>query len=91
MLIQEGAKSLGISWGTLKADIVIGSDGPQIIELAGRLSGNYLATHHIPMAYGINIVKSLISLSIGEHVKSEELIAKHKKFLGVRYFFPSEG
>ncbi len=90
-LIQDGAESLGISWGSVKADIVIGSDGPEIIELAGRLSGNYLATHHIPMAYGIDIVGSLINMSIDKKVNIEELKPKYKNFLGVRYFFPNKG
>lgn len=90
-LIQDGAKALGISWGTVKADIVIGPDGPEIIELAGRLSGNYLATHHIPMAYGVDIVGALINMSIGNSVAPEYVTPKHKKYMGVRYFFPEQG
>ena len=90
-LIQDGAESLGISWGTLKADIVMSSEGPQIIELAGRLSGNYFATHHIPMAYGVDLVGSLIKTSMGQDIQKEDLMPNRNKFFGVRYFFPNEG
>jgi len=90
-LTENAAKSLGIEWGPVKGDIVLNDKGPQIIELAARLSGNYLATHHIPMAYGVDIVSAMISLALGENVDPGLLRPKHKKYLGVRYFFPPPG
>ena len=91
ILIQKAALALNISWGTVKADIVLTKSGPKIIELAARLSGNYLATHQIPMVYGVNIVRALIKMSIGEKVKKSDLQIKQKNYLGVRYFFPPPG
>ncbi|WP_339672297.1 ATP-grasp domain-containing protein [Dasania marina] len=90
-LIERGALALGLQWGTVKADIVLSEQGPEIIELAGRLSGNYLATHHIPMAYGIDLVGVLIDLCMGKTIARERLTEQHKKYLGVRYFFPLAG
>ena len=91
-VIEAGARSLGLNWGPVKADIVIGDNGiPQIIELAGRLSGNYLATHHIPFAYGIDLVGAIIDLCLGLKVDDNALQPQYKKYLGVRYFFPKEG
>lgn len=91
-VIEAGARSLGLIWGPVKADIVIGDNGrPQIIELAGRLSGNYLATHHIPFAYGVDLVGAIIDLCLDLEIDSNSLTPKYKKYLGVRYFFPPEG
>jgi len=90
-LIERGAKALGLTFGSVKADIVMGKNGPEIIELAGRLSGNYLATHHIPMAYGVDLVGALIDLCMGKAIDVKALIPIQKKFLGVRYFFPVAG
>jgi biotin carboxylase len=90
-LIERAAHSMNIHWGPVKADIVLTTKGPQIIELAARLSGNYLATHHIPMAYGVNIVDSMIKLALAEEVDQVELVPQWKKYLGVRYFFPEAG
>ncbi len=90
-LIERAALSLGIEWGPAKGDIVISSNGLQIIELAARLSGNYLATHHIPMAYGVDIVGAMIRLALGDSIDPNSLRPKHKKYLGVRYFFPPVG
>ena len=91
-LIEAGALSLGLKTGTVKADIVITEDGqPMIIELAGRLSGNYLATHHIPAAYGIDLVGALIDLSLGKQPDARKLEPRWKRYFGVRYFFPPPG
>jgi biotin carboxylase len=92
LLIEIGAFSLGLSWGVVKADIVLGrKNKPMIIELAGRLSGNYLATHHIPAAYGVDLVGAMIDLCMGKEVNNAMLQAKYKKYIGVRYFFPPVG
>jgi len=90
-LMDEAAKSLGLNWGPFKGDIVLSEDGPTIIEIAARLSGNYLATHHIPMAYGVDLVGAMIKLSLDIPFNLSSLCPKNKKFLGVRYFFPPTG
>lgn len=90
-VVENAARSLGIKFGSVKADIVLSDDNPMIIELAARLSGNYLATHHIPMAYGVDIVSAVINLSLGNEINKNDLIPKIKKYIGVRYFFPKPG
>ncbi|TNE66504.1 MAG: ATP-grasp domain-containing protein [Alphaproteobacteria bacterium] len=91
-VIEAGANALGLTWGVVKADIVLGPEGePAIIELAGRLSGNYLATHHIPFAYGVDLVGAVIDLSLGHRVDPERLQPTRQRYLGVRYFFPPKG
>jgi len=90
-LVEKSALSLGINFGSVKADIVLSKNKTMIIELAARLSGNYLATHHIPWAFGVNIVDLVIKLSLGEEIDEKLVIPKHKKYLGVRYFFPEPG
>ena len=91
-LISRAAAALGSDWGSVKADIVVDLDGnPMVIELAGRLSGNYLATHHIPMTYDVDIVGALIDLSLGHRVDAKDLKKNPIRYLGVRYLFPSTG
>jgi len=90
-LIENASKSLGITFGSIKADIVQSNNGPMIIELAARLSGNYLASHHIPIAYGIDIVSAVIKLSLGIELDPSLVTPKHKNYLAARYFFPPSG
>lgn len=91
-VVERAALSLGINGGPVKADIVLDATGsPFILELAARLSGNYLASHHIPYAYGIDLVGAVIKQALGLEVSDEELVQTQKKYLGVRYFFPPVG
>lgn len=92
VLVEKGARSLGLDWGVVKGDIVLAPDGsPAIIELAGRLSGNYLATHHIPFTYGVDLVGAVMDLALGKTVDPSRLAPASRKYLGVRYFFPPAG
>lgn len=91
-LIETGAVSMGHRNGNLKADIVIDADGvPYIIELASRLSGNYLATHHIPYVYGVDLVGCTIDQCLGRRVAPDRLAPKSRNPMCIRYFFPPEG
>lgn len=90
-LVEQAALSLGINWGSVKADIVFDGDEPQIIELAARLSGNYLATHYIPKVYGVDIVGTVIKLSLGQKIDPDLVMPQKGGYLGVRFFFPKPG
>lgn len=90
-VIENAAHSLEINKGTVKADIVLSKKGYMIIEIAARLSGNYLATHHIPMAYGIDIISAAINMALGIKIKEGSLQAKKKNYLCARFFFPPSG
>src|SRR5262245_56815537 len=48
-LVGRAAAALGVQHGTVKGDIVIGTEGPMVIEVAVRLSGGYFCTHEIPL------------------------------------------
>ena len=90
-VVETAARSLGIHWGSVKADIILNDGKVFILELAARLSGGFLATHHIPRAYGVNLVEAVIKLALGEEVNIEDIRQKHLTYLGVRYFFPKTG
>ena len=90
-LIEKASNSLGISEGPVKADIIISEEGPMIIELAARLSGNYLASHHIRWSLGVDLVKAVLKYCMGEKIDIKDLTPKRRKYLAARYFFPSPG
>lgn len=90
-LISNGANALGINWGTIKSDIVLGSKGPMIIEIAARLSGNNLATHDIPTTTGVDLVSAMIKLSLNLKVDEKNIKPKFLCSVASRYFFPKPG
>lgn len=90
-VVGRAAHSMGIKNGPVKGDIVMSKEGPQIIELAARLSGGYLCTDQIPLAHGIDLVRQTIKLSLGEGLDVTELSPGDRVKIGVRYFFPEPG
>jgi len=90
-LVETAARALGIHWGSVKADIVLTESGPVIIELAARLSGGFLATHHIPLAYGVDLVGTVIRVSLGEKITEADVQPQIRCYIGVRYMFGDAG
>lgn len=90
-LVERGALAMGITDGTVKGDIVMGPDGPVIIELAARLSGGYYATDQIPLSTGVDLVAQAIRLALGEDLDKEDLSARFNRGAAIRFFFPEGG
>ena len=90
-LVEKAALAMGITSGIVKGDIVVGPDGPCVIEIAARLSGGYFATDQIPLATGVDLVHLTIMLAVGQKVTPEMLKPTVDYGVAIRYFFPPEG
>jgi biotin carboxylase len=90
-LIADAARALGIRHGTVKGDVVIGTDGPLLIEIAARLSGGYFCTHEIPLATGVNFVEAAIRLALGEYLHLDDWRPRWSRGVAQRYLFPPPG
>lgn len=91
-ILSKVAVSLDMSYGTLKADLVVDEEGSVlVIEVAGRLSGGWFASHQIPAATGVNLVRFAIQSAIGERVAAEEVTPKFSRAVSTRYLFPPPG
>jgi biotin carboxylase len=88
---ELAAAVLGIKRNSAKGDLVLTKDGPKVIEIAARISGGYFATNVIPLVTGVNLVKSIIEVALGQKPNLEELIPKKEMVLIQRYFFPKAG
>ena len=90
-LVARAADAMGVRHGTVKGDIVVGPDGPMIIELAARLSGGFFCTHEIPLATGVNLVEAAIRLALGEEPQAADLEPRWSRGVAQRFLFPEPG
>lgn len=90
-LAIKAGKALGVINGIVKGDMVYGSRGPMVIEVATRLSGGYFSTDQIPLHTGVDIIKAAIKIALGEKVYPEELEKNDNQAVAIRYFFPPQG
>jgi len=68
-IIYSTAKSAlsAIYWkcGAFHLELMLTHDGPQIVEINGRLGGDYITTHLVELARGVNIIKASYSAALG--------------------------
>lgn len=90
-IIKRVSKVLSVKRGTIKGDIVIGRNGPLIIEAALRLSGGYFASHTIPLSTGANMIEAAILLAMGEKIDLKKYAPQFRQHVCQRFIFPEPG
>lgn len=65
-LAYNAIKAVGIKNGCSHAEIKLTSKGPKIVEIAGRLGGDFITTVLLPISTGVNISEYEISRALGE-------------------------
>ncbi|MEK7509973.1 MAG: ATP-grasp domain-containing protein [Patescibacteria group bacterium] len=91
LAIEQAIEALQIRFGAAKGDIIIVRDGPKILEMACRTSGGFFCSAQTPLQNGIQILKPLIQMSVGDRVNEEDLLPKHSKPSIERYVFTRPG
>ena len=71
--------------------MVLGENGPVVIEIAARLSGGDFSESLVPISSGINYVKNVLELSLGKKPDPFLLRPEVKKVVANRYFFVKGG
>ena len=82
-VFAQGVKALGLQEGAAKADIKYTKNGPEIGEIAGRLSGGYMSGWTFPYSSDFNLVKEAVKIAVGR--VPDELISRRK---ALDYKFP---
>ena len=89
--ILKASISIGLKTGVVKGDVVLGENGPVVIEIAARLSGGDFSESLVPISSGINYVKNVLELSLGKKPDPFRFRPEVKKVVANRYFFVKGG
>jgi len=80
-LMQKCATELGVNNSAFKGDLVVNKKGEiSVIEFAGRTSGGFDSQYRKPLSFGINILKVVIDLSLGNKIDFNDLVPKWVKW-----------
>ena len=91
-MLEKAARALGIRRGVAKGDgVYCPQRGPVMFEMAARLSGGHMSSGLIPVSTGVNIVETMIDISVGNVPDLTKLTPKWRKGAALRYFFPTPG
>jgi len=91
-LMQDAASVLKIDNGAFKGDLVVKENNDiGVIEFAGRTSGGFDSQYRKPLSFGIDIIKTVLDLSLGFEVDFRDLIPKWSKWSSTFSVLTSSG
>ena len=64
-LAKRAVLSLGIDNSPAHVEIMLTKDGPKMVELGARMGGGCITTHLVPLSTGIDMIKSVMDISMG--------------------------
>ncbi len=65
-VMTKGIRALGITTGAAKGDIKVTPKGVMIGEMAARLSGGFMSAYTYPLSSGVNLMKAIIEVAMGQ-------------------------
>jgi biotin carboxylase len=84
-------RALGIDWGPAKGDIIIVDGEPLVLEMAARLSGDYFCYVTTPLHNGVNILETVMDMSLGIEPDPASLRPQFHRGVALRYVWPAPG
>ncbi len=90
-VVAKAAISLGINFGPAKADMILTSEGPKILEMPARLSGGFHSQYTTPLATGVDPIRAVLNLAIGNPIPIEDVTQKWNKVSVCKAIFPKPG
>jgi biotin carboxylase len=92
IIVEKAALALKINNAPAKADIIVYKSGNiMILEMASRLSGGFHSQYTTPLSSGMNPIKFVMQLTIGQEPSLETYTQKYNKTAICRAIFPKPG
>ena len=90
-LAYNATKAVGVKDGCCHAEIRLTSNGPKMIEIAGRLGGDFITTVLLPISTGVNICEYEILRALGEPKKFDPLCVIDGPGVAVKFIKTKQG
>lgn len=90
-VVDAAADSLGIDFGPAKADMILTSQGPMILEMPARLSGGFHSQYTTPLSTGQDPIRAVLKMVVGHPLDENLLQPKRNRVAICAGVFPPEG
>lgn len=87
-LATRAVKAVGIDNSPAHVEIMLTADGPKMVELGSRMGGGCITTHLVPLSTGVDMIRSVMDLSLG---LEPDLEPKFDKGSALRHIVGVEG
>ena len=68
---MKSIKILEIDNSPTHTEVILNKTAAYIVEIACRLGGDFITSHLVPLATGVNMLQNLLNLSLGKEVNIE--------------------
>jgi biotin carboxylase len=90
-IAEAAGRSVGITNGVNKVDIIFSENGPQVMEMTARLSGGFHCQYTTPLACGTNNLRAAIRIALGEAPDKQDIIPQKHGCAVSKAVFPKPG
>lgn len=87
-LATRAVKAIGIDNSPAHVEIMLTKDGPKMVELGARMGGGCITTHLVPLSTGIDMIKSVMDMAMGQ---APDVAPKYDKGSALRHIVGLEG
>lgn len=87
-IVEHALNSLGLQNGASHSEVKIDGDNIKIIEIGGRMGGDMIGSHLVPLSTGYDYIKAVISVAMG--IEPEKPSYREHRFAAIRYVFDDE-
>ena len=70
-IVLKCIKILEIDNSPTHTEVILNKSAAYIVEIACRLGGDFITSHLVPLATGVNMLQNLLNLSLGKEVNIE--------------------
>lgn len=89
--VKKALDALGIHNGASHTEVILDSEEQVfIVEVSGRMGGDLIGSHLVPLSTGFDYLKSVIEIALNQYDPEEE-IPKISDYSGVYYIIPGSG
>ncbi|MGK3149859.1 ATP-grasp domain-containing protein [Staphylococcus shinii] len=85
----KAIEALGITMGPTHTELIITSEGPKIVEVGARLGGDFITSHLVKYATGIDLLELHLKQSVGYEIEDSFNIKNYGA--AIKYFENSNG
>ena len=90
-VVDAAADSLGIEFGPAKADMILTTQGPMILEMPARLSGGFHSQYTTPLSTGQDPIRAVMGIAVGRTLDESLLMPKRQRVAICAGMFPPKG
>ncbi len=90
-MTERAAAACGVQFGVFKADIILTSAGPRILEVTARLSGGFDSQYTTPLSTGRNFIRAAMHLAVGRSLDLSDIQNQWSCYAAAWAAFPNPG